>query len=55
MRQVYFLHVQVGQAVGVQWLDQNSTDWYGRNPQFGIGRRECRYLDAELQVYHALP
>ena len=36
-------------------LDQNSTDWYGRDPQFGIGRRECKYLDVKLQVHPPRP
>jgi hypothetical protein len=36
--------------VGVQSLEQNATDWYGRDPRFGMGRRECKHLESKVQV-----
>ena len=42
--------LQVTQPVGVQSLNQSATDWYGRDPRYGVGRRECEYITPELQV-----
>ena len=41
---------QVGQLVGVQSMEQNSSDWYGRDARYGLGRRECQNLQQRLQV-----
>lgn len=42
--------LQISQPVGVQSLSQNKTDWYGRDARYGVGRRECEYINPELQV-----
>ncbi|CAL8462169.1 g1700 [Coccomyxa elongata] len=44
--------IQVTQPVGVQYLNQSATDWYGRDPRYGVGRRECEHIKPELQVRH---
>ncbi|KAK9906760.1 hypothetical protein WJX75_007525 [Coccomyxa subellipsoidea] len=44
--------INISQPVGVQSLSQNKTDWYGRDARYGVGRRECEYINPELQVRH---
>ncbi|EIE24267.1 hypothetical protein COCSUDRAFT_65824 [Coccomyxa subellipsoidea C-169] len=44
--------INISQPVGVQSLSQNATEWYGRDPEYGVGRRECKYIKPELQVRH---
>ena len=41
---------QVGGPVGVQALNQSGSDWYSRSQAYGMGRRECRNVEPQLQV-----
>ena len=42
--------MQVGGPVGVQALNQSGNDWYSRSQAYGMGRRECRNVEPQLQV-----
>ncbi len=42
--------VQVGRPVGVQSLEQSALEWYGQDPRYGVGRRECQWVEPQLQA-----
>ena len=34
----------------MQALNQSGNDWYSRSQAYGMGRRECRNVEPQLQV-----
>ena len=31
-------------------LSQDTHEWFGRSPEYGMGRRPCKHLGPDLQV-----
>ncbi len=42
--------MQVEGVVGVMNLSQNTADWFGRSPEYGMGRRPCKNLAVDILV-----